>query len=359
MGDDVVLITGFPRLGARKLLMHVLEVEPGARVAMVVLPKLVAEAAAWIEALPAVERLRITVLEGDAAAMDLGLSGREWKELAAAVTRIHHLAHVSYVGADRATAHHVNVHGAIEIVELARNAPRLACLVHHSTAHVSGDRKGVVREEELDEGQAYHSPMQETRMIAEKVMRRAMADLPVAVVRPTMLVGDSGTGEVERLDGPYLLAMLVLGMPGDFSLPLPSPGDNPLDIVPVDYVVRAAHAIGRSPEARGKTFHLASHEELTARQVFDLIAHAGGRKVSTKSVLPTQVASAILRRAPGIERLVQEPRAFLQQLSVTARYDTRNARAILEPAGISCPPLASYVDTWVKAVQDHWRTAAS
>jgi thioester reductase-like protein len=358
MSDELVLITGFPRLGARKLLERVLEVEPTTRVVMVVLPKLVAEAAAWIDPRPGVERARITVLEGDAAAMDLGLSGREYRELAASVTRIHHLAHVSYVGSDRATAYHVNVRGAAEMVELARNAPRLTCLVHHSTAHVSGDRKGTVYEEELDQGQGYHSVVQETRMQAEKVMRRAMDDIPIAVVRPTMLVGDSITGEVERLDGPYLLVMLLLGLPGDFSLPLPSPGDNPLNIVPVDFVVRAAHAIGRSPEARGKTFHLASHEALTARQVFDLIAQAGGRRVSTRGMIPTQVASAILR-TPGIDRLVQEPRAFLQQLSSTARYDTTNARAILDPAGITCPPLATYVETWVTAVQEHWRIAAS
>lgn len=192
-------------------------------------------------------------------------------------------------------------------------------------------------------------------MRAELVMRRAMRDLPIAVVRPTMTVGDSITGEVERLDGPYLLVMLLLGLPADVNVPLPSPGDNPLDIVPIDFVVRAAHAIGRDEAAVGRTHHLSSSEELSARQVFDLIAEAGGKRVSTRSVIPTQVATAILS-TPGVDRLVREPRAFLQQLTSNARFDTRHARRALEPADIRCPPLADYVGTWVTAVKEHWQS---
>jgi uncharacterized protein YbjT (DUF2867 family) len=168
-----------------------------------------------------------------------------------------------------------------------------------------------------------------------------------------MLVGDSITGEADRFDGPYLLVMLLLGMPGDMPVPLPTGTDNPLDIVPVDYVTRAAHAIGRHPEAPGLTVHLTSSEELTARTVFDLIAEAGGRR-TRKSVIPTQIASVIMR-TPGLERFVKEPRAFLQQLASPSRYDTRNARRLLAGTGIECPPLASYVDTWVTAVKEHLR----
>jgi thioester reductase-like protein len=351
---DVTLITGFPRLAARKLAVHILSSEPEERVVLVVLPKLIASAAALVEGMPRGQRQRVEILEGDAAAMDMGLSGAEYRELAGSVTRIHHLAHVSYVGIDRETAEHVNITGAVEAVELARAAHELRVLVHHSTAHVCGDRTGTVYEDDLDEGQGFHSVVQQTRMKAELVMRRAMRDVPIAVVRPTVTVGDSTTGEVERLDGPYLLVMLVLGLPGEVNVPLPSPGDNPLDIVPVDFVVRAAYAIGRDPRAIGRTHHLASPEGLTARQVFDLIADAGGRRVTTRSVIPTQVATAILS-TPGVDRLVREPRAFLQQLTSKARFDTRNARAILDGTDIRCPPLEEYVGTWVTAVKDYWQ----
>ncbi len=186
-------------------------------------------------------------------------------------------------------------------------------------------------------------------------MRRAMSDVPIAVVRPTIVVGDSITGEVERLDGPYLLVMLLLGLPTEVNVPLPSPGENPLDIVPVDFVVRATHAIGQDERAIGHTHHLTSSEEISAREVFDLIAAAGGKKVTTRSVIPAQVASAILG-TPGVKRLVSEPRAFLKQPTSNARFDTGAAQRVLGPAAITCPPLADYVDTWVTAVESHTQT---
>jgi len=347
-----VLITGFPSLQARRLLYHVLETEPATGVALVV-PLALRERAEIELARLDERRGRVELFEGECSALDLGLAGAELRTLARRVTRIHHLAQESRVGADRRTARLTNVQGAVEIVELARLCDDLACLVHHSTAHVSGDRAGVVLEDELDEDQGFHDVVQETRMEAERVMRRAMRDVPIAVVRPTMMVGDSDTGEADHLDGPYLLAMLLLGLPGDVAVPLPTGSDNPLDIVPVDHVVRAAHHIGLRREARGRTFHLASSEGLTAQQVFDAIARAGGRR-TTRSILPSQVAAA-LSRTPAVARFLQEPRALVQQLATQARYDTRHADRILAGSGIACPPLESYVGTLVATVQERFK----
>jgi thioester reductase-like protein len=350
---QVVLLTGFPSLQARKLLGLILREEPDTRAVVVVLPKLLDQAIAALLAFDEQQRARVEVLEGDAAAIDMGLSGHEFRQLAATVTRIHHLAKVSYVGAELDAAHYANVRGAVEAVELASACDHIRCLVHHSTAHVSGDRTGIVYESELDEAQGFHSVVQETRMKAEMVMRRAMSKLPIAVVRPTMMVGDSITGEADRFDGPYLLVMLMLGLPSDMAVPLPAGGGNTLDIVPVDYVVRAAHQVGVHADAPGQTFHLTSCDALTAREVLDLIAKAGGRRTA-ETRIPAQVASAFLG-TPGIKRLVKEPRAFMQQLTSRARYDTRTTRRLLASAGITCPPLSDYVGTWVTAVQEHLR----
>ena len=329
-----------------------LEREADTRIVLVILDKLLPEAAVHIDELDKEKRERIEVLVGDAAGIDMGLSGREYRDLAGVVTRVHHMAHVSYVGVDDDTAKYANVRGAVEMVELGKAADRLRCIVHHSTAHVSGDRTGTVFEDELDCGQSFHSPVQQSRYEAERVLRRAMPQLPIAVVRPTMIVGDSITGEFERLDGANLLVMLVLGLPETLGFRLPAPGEGPFDVVPLDHVVRAAHAIGRDERTAGRTFHLTSTEQLSARHVFDLIAQAGGLRVSDRRTFPSKVASAILR-TPGMSRLIHEPRALLQQLATPARYDTRNAERILGSADIACPPLASYVDTWVKAVDAH------
>src|SRR5262249_23108675 len=149
-------------------------------------------------------------------------------------------AHVSYAGVDRSSAEWLNVGGAAEIVEFAQACHGLQCLVYHSTAHVSGDRTGVVYEEDLDAGQAFRNVVEETRMRAERDVRRAMRNIPIAVVRPTTIVGDSATGKVERFDGLYLLVLLMVATPAEIAIPFPGKGDAPLNVVPIDFVVRAA-----------------------------------------------------------------------------------------------------------------------
>ena len=352
--DEVVLLTGFPSFRGRRMCEEILLAEgPRALVHAVVHPKLAEDAAAALDALPLDARRRVHVFDGDAAAMDLGLSGAELRSLGREVDVIHHCVQVSYVGADRETAEQVNVGAAREVVEVARVCPNLRCLVVHSSASVSGDRSGVVREEELDCGQRFRNPIEETLARAERVYRRAMVSkkqpLPIAVLRPSIVVGDTIHGEVDRLEGPYLLILLMLTAPPDFALPLPGRADVPINVVPIDFVTKAALRIGRDPRAPGRTFHLVDPSPLPSRKLVELVARAGGRRVPTGFV-PANLARAILR-APGLERILQSPRAFFEAMVVPVTYDHANADELLQNTGITCPPLETYVPTLVTHVQ--------
>src|SRR5262249_36488156 len=153
---------------------------------------------------------RVLVLEGDVAAIDMGLSGAEYMDLARRVTLVHHTAHVAYAGVDRETAERVNVGGTREVLELARAAGGAARVVHYATRFVSGDRRGVVRESELDCGQHFRTVIEETRARAEKLVERYATRVPITTVRPSTIVGDTETGAYDRLEGPYpLIAQLL------------------------------------------------------------------------------------------------------------------------------------------------------
>jgi len=333
---------------------EILQTDSRARVEAVVRSKSVEDARAALDALPAAHRKRVHILEGDSAAIDHGLSGPELKALGRSVTRIHHCAQVTYQGVDRKTAEQVNVGGALEAVELATCCDKLECLVLHSTAHVSGDRRGVVLEQDLKAGQGFRGLVEETKARAERLVRGAMDRLPIAVMRPATIVGDSSTGEVDRFDGPYLLILLVVTSPPELSLPLPGRGDEPLHLVPVDWVARASVALGRDPRAHGRTFHLVDPNPLTARRVFELVAHAGGRR-GPRGSIPANLAKALLR-APGLDRIVKSPRAFLETLTTPVTYDARNTDELLPSLGVAaCPPLESYVERLVEYVQERVR----
>ncbi len=350
--DEVVLLTGYPSFIARAMLAQLVgHGSPGkkALVHAVVRAKFAAEARALLDELPLEQRSRVNLIEGDAASLDLGLSGAEFHELVGEIDRIHHCAQVTFLGVDRPAAEHVNVGGAREILEIASACRDLKCLVFHSTAHVSGDRTGIVLEDDLKKGQAFRNVVEETRARAEKLVRAAMPQIPIAVVRPSNVIGDSLTGEVDRFDGPYLLILLIVTSPPDFALPLLGTGDAPLNLVPIDYVARAAWAIGRDPRAVGRTFHLVDPAPLSARRVFEVVARAGGRRMPRGSI-PANIAKALLR-TPGLERFAKSPRAFLETLVTPVTYDARNAVELLAGADVSCPPFESYVDKVVEYVQ--------
>jgi thioester reductase-like protein len=346
--DEVVLLTGFPSFSARRM-CEALVSSGHSLVHAVVRPKFATEATLALDALPLSQRSRVNLIEGDAAAMDFGLSGAEFAALGAEVDRIHHCAQVSYLGVDRKTAEQVNVGGAREALEFAESCRGLKALVFHSTAHVSGDHTGRVLEEDLNLGQSFRNVVEETKARAEKLMRAAMPRVPIVVLRPSIVVGDSETGEVDRFDGLYLLILLIVTSPPDFALPLPGRGDTLLNIVPVDFVIQAAAALGRDPRAVGRTFHLIDPAALTVRRVFELVARAGGRRVP-RGFIPANLTKALLR-TPGLERFAKSPRAFLDTLGTPVTYDARHADELLLGTSVRCPPFEGYVERLVEYVQ--------
>ena len=345
-----VLVTGFPTTFlATRVVRKILASDRDVEVRCVVPARFLERAGDLLAALPAESRARVTLLEGDVTALDMGLSGVEYVSLQRDVTRIHHCAAATYLGVERVAAERLNVGGVREVLELAESVDRLHHLVHWSSALVAGSRRGIVREDELARS-SFRNVVEETRFRGEELVRAAIArGLPATILRPSILVGDSKTGEIDRLEGPYLLILLMLSTPIDLRVPLPGRGEVPLNLVPVDYVVDAGCAIACDPRSVGRTFHLVDPRPATARTVFERIARTLGRP-SPRGSLPTQLATAVLR-TPGLEKLAHVPRAFLEQLAVEVAYDDRNTRELLSGSGIRCPAFEQYVDVMVEYVR--------
>lgn len=351
MRERIALLTGFPTsfLAVRVLRKLVAE-DPHLRVRCVVPERFVGRAEQMLAGLPDGGGDRVDIIEGDAANMDLGLSGREFNALASEVDLIHHCAAVTYLGVEADVAETVNVGAAREVLELAEAASHLERLVHWSTALVSGARRGYVLEDELSAPAGFRNCIEQTRYRAERIVRQSLRDLPTTILRPSIVVGDSVTGEIDRFEGPYLLVLLMLNAPVDLRMPMPGRGDIPLNLVPIDYVVDAGHAIVQDERSLGRTFHIVDPDPLTARRVFELIAKAAGRPVP-RGFLPTNLATTLMR-TPGLEKFAHVPRAFLEQLATEVVYDDRNTREILVGRGIECPPFESYVNVLVHHVKE-------
>jgi len=345
---DVALVTGFPAFTARRMIATLVEREPETKLYILARDKFAPEADALIQRLGASDRAEVLV--GDVCDMDLGLSSLEYRGLARDLTWIHHLAGIYFMGVDDETMRRVNVAGTRTMLDLARDAGRLARVVHWSTATVSGNRNGTVYETDLDAGQKFHNGYERTKYEAERLVRGAMRSLPISVMRPATIVGDSQTGEIDRLDGPYYLMVLIATNASGLRLPILGRGEAPLHLVPIDYVVDAAWHAAHHETAAGKTFHLVDPNPMSARDVFDAVAvHANTEK--PRGSIPRPLARAVLR-TPGLARLGRGPLAFLDMLDHTVHYDQTNTVQALAHTGLRCPPLADYLPALVQHVLD-------
>lgn len=315
------------------------------------------EADEFVATLPAEARARASILLGDASDMDLGLAGGEYKRLTEELTAIHHTASLYHVGHERAEVARVNVKGTRTALDLGAECGKLRRFVHWSTAQVSGLRSGVILEEELDCGQRFRNPFEETKFEAELLARDFARRIPVTVVRPGIIVGDSKTGEIDRHDGPYHLLTLILSSPLDVHLPLPGRGAAPLNIVPVDFVVEAASSLAKDPRAAGGTFHLTDPCPFSSRTVYELVAQRAEKKGPRGFIpmAPMGLTRALLR-APGLERLTRGARDLIDAFNHVALYNARHAMALLDQGvdgkRIQCPPFDSYVGPLVHHVRD-------
>ena len=343
----IALVTGFPTsFLATRVSLKLLE-DPAMELRLVVQEASLPRAREMLRTLEVEDRVKVLV--GDAASLDLGLSGDEVKELADEVDIIHHCVAATYLGVDRETAERTNVGTAREILEIAELAKNLQRLVFWSSALVAGRRRGVVSEDELEPGGPFRNPVERTRMRAERMVREVAGSVPTTILRPSLVVGDSKTGEIDRFDGPYLLVLLMLNAPADLRIPMAGRGSVPLNLVPIDYVVDAGLYIAAREESLGRTFHLVDPAPPTAQAFFEKVATLLG-KAQPRGHVPTRLATTLMK-TPGLERFANVPRTFLEQLATQVVYDDSNARELLLGSGIMCPKFEDYAETMIRYVE--------
>jgi thioester reductase-like protein len=350
----LVFVTGFAGFIGRRLARRLVEQRgPSVRLAMLVRKEKLERARANLATLGPAE---VEILEGDITKMHLGLTGADYKRLTREVSEIWHLAALDDLSAETRRIRAVNLEGTRGVLELARACGRLTRLHHFSTAAVSGNREGVILEDELEMGQSFGNAYEASKYEAERLVRDAQARMPATIYRPSIVVGDSHTGEIDRFEGPYSLAILLVASPLAVPLPLPRNGIAPLNAVPVDFVVEAALSIGQNPAGIGRTVHLVDPAPLSVRRVYELLARHAGKHLPPVSI-PHRAVEAVLG-LPLLERLARPQRSAIQMVNRIAVYNPRNMLELLAGTGILCPPITSYLDRLIHYVRAQYAAAA-
>src|SRR4051812_27943466 len=325
---------------------------------------------------------RVIPVSGDLSKEALGVEGFDEK-----IDHFFPLAAVYDMTADEETMTRANVEGTRHVVEFA-NSIDVELFHHVSSIAVAGAYKGLFREDMFDEGQklphAYHS----TKFESEKLVRNELEGR-LRVFRPGIVVGNSVTGEMDKVDGPYYFFKLVQklrhALPEWFPLAGPQGGKG--NVLPVDFVARAldhnppmydnhpyaytshlARALDQiahmdDNDLYGNTFHLVDPEPLTTGETlneFAKAAHAPRFAMridqNLSNVIPKQVRQGVMA-VPTVKAVRNQifadlriPPDAIENREFKCDFDARDTQRALTGTGIAVPPLSTYADR----LWDYW-----
>ncbi|HEX8476261.1 MAG TPA: SDR family oxidoreductase [Pyrinomonadaceae bacterium] len=353
--DETIFLTGFPGFIAGRLVER-LASDGGARFVLLVLPQgeLVRRAHEDITRISAatgvpVENFR--VVEGDITLPELGLAPDDLELARRETTSLFHLAAVYDLGVERELAMRVNVEGTRHVNQFAQTLQNLRRYNYVSTCYVAGLRTGRILESELRHDAGFHNYYEETKYLAELEVEALKPTLPVTIYRPSVVCGDSQTGETAKYDGIYYLINYLRIHPRLLSFANIGNRDVRLNVVPVDFVVEAIAALAKDDRAVGATLQLADPAPLTTHELFDAIARALVAHTSHLTI-PAPLVRATLD-IPISEKLTGLPRVGVPYFFTKQTYDITRAQTLLEPHDLGCPPFPSYVDALVRFVAQH------
>lgn len=333
------VVTGGTGFIGRRVVSRLLESRPDAQVWVLVrrrsLGRFERLAARWGD--------RVKPLVAELPELDLS------DEVLAELGEIDHVVHCAAIydiTAGESEQRAANVEGTRAVITLAQ---RLGATMHHvSSIAVAGDFRGEYTEDDFDVGQRLPTPYHQTKFEAELLVR-STPGLRHRIYRPAVVVGDSRTGEMDKVDGPYyffgVLAKLAV-LPSLTPILLPDTGRT--NIVPVDYVVDALVALAHADGRDGQTFHLTAEKTIGLRGIYRGVAKAAGLP-PLRGSLPRSVAAPVLNvrgRARVLRNMAATqlgiPAEVFDLVDLPPTFVSEKTRNALRDYGIRVPEFSSY-----------------
>ncbi|MGE5792800.1 MAG: SDR family oxidoreductase [Bacteroidota bacterium] len=311
-----------------------------------------------------VDKTRAVAVHGDLTLPGLGITKAERSKLAhKTITHFLHLAAVYDLKADEESQRIANIDGTRNVVAFA-NELGATCFHHVSSIAAAGLYEGVFREDMFDEAENLDHPYFSTKHESEKIVREE-CQVPWRVYRPGIVVGDSRTGEMDKIDGPYYFFKLIQRLRQLLPPWMPTIGleGGRINLVPVDFVVAALDHLAHKKGLDRKCFHLVDPEPKRVGEVLNTFAkagHAPSMSVYVNAALlgfiPRGVKKGLLALTPvrrirnALMKDLGLPEDILTFVNYPTRFDAREAQAALKGTGIAVPPLETYA--W--RLWDYW-----
>ncbi len=310
-----------------------------------------------------VDESRAVPVFGDMTQPLLGVSVEMQEQLIGKIDHFFHLAAIYDLNAKAGIQQQVNTEGTRQAVQLAE---RLGTgQFHHcSSIAAAGLFDGLFREDMFDEAEHLDMPYFQTKHEAEGIVRNECT-VPWRVYRPGIVVGDSNTGEMDKIDGPYYFFKTIQKLRRLLPPWMPAIGveGGRINIVPVNFVVDAMMYIAHQEGEENKTFHLTDPNPMRVGDMlstFSRAAHAPEPAIrinaSLFNFIPRHLTAMLMTMAP-VRRIRDAaiadlglPKDVFRLISYPTRFDSRETQRVLKGTGIEVPPLHSYA--W--RLWDYW-----
>lgn len=306
---------------------------------------------------------RVIAVTGDIGKKNLGVSPAKRKEIEGKITHFFHLAAVYDIKANAASQELANTEGTANAVDFAE-AIKAKRFHHVSSIAAAGLYPGTFREDMFEEALGLDNPYFRTKHDSEGVVRHK-CNIPWRVYRPGIVVGDSRTGEIDKIDGPYYFFKLIQKMRRMMPPWMPAIGleGGRLNIVPVDFVIDALDHIAHKAGEDGKCFHLTDPKPQRIGEVLNLFADAAHAPQMTMRIdarlfnfIPSVIKQGIMMLPPArrIRNQVLKdlgiPPQVLEFINYPTKFDSRETERALKGTNISVPALEDYA--W--RLWDYW-----
>ncbi|HCE11104.1 MAG TPA: short chain dehydrogenase [Oxalobacteraceae bacterium] len=308
-------------------------------------------------------KTRAIPVYGDLRATKLGVSKDDTKMLSKNIDHFFHLAAVYDLKADAEEQMAVNVDGTRNTVAFS-NAIGAKCFQHVSSIAAAGLFEGIFREDMFDEAENLDHPYFTTKHESEKIVR-AECKGAFRIYRPGMVVGDSKTGEMDKIDGPYYFFKLIQRIRQLLPPWMPMIGieGGRINIVPVDYVVDAMDHIAHQPKLDGQCFHLTDPEPMRVGDVLNTFARAAHAPTMSLRInaalfgfIPRSIKKGMMSLTPvrrvkdAVMKDLGLPEDMMRFINYPTRFDSRDTARALKGSGIACPRL----DDYANRIWDYW-----
>lgn len=287
----------------------------------------------------------------------LGLSEEHQRILRDVPEVLHCAADTSFAARKKQQVEATNLQGLQNVFDVVPNCERF---FHMSSAYSAGTQEGLIQEE-IQHPAGFHNPYEQSKNEAEKLITNLCREknMALSIFRPSITYGDADTGESLRFNALYFPVRTLLffrdsvkkdilersgkravglgvsiNENGSIHFPLTFPGNGGLNLVPINFLVKAVTALMDSGETG--IFHVVNPKSDTIGQLVRYIERH-------YSISGMKVADEVTQGGPLQALINSYMDVYYPYFCDKRSFSDNRTKAILQPLGIACPELTSTV----------------